>query len=143
MADRYENDVQFVERMTEHNITMLDIQLRDIVAIHVIVKESRVELSVIAAAQSQRFRDLVQGQKLQNMPAPPTQQMLETFIEMMNHWETFAFGLTEAVRTEQPLPEVDVSQQIILSDALMEEMNHAMELKRERNDSIRIVRSME
>ena len=32
MADRYENDVQFVERMTEHNITMLDIQLRDIVA---------------------------------------------------------------------------------------------------------------
>ena len=32
MADRYENDVQFVERMTEHNITLLDIQLRDIVA---------------------------------------------------------------------------------------------------------------
>ena len=32
MADRYENDVQFVERMTEHNITLLDIQLRDIVS---------------------------------------------------------------------------------------------------------------
>ena len=32
MADRYENDAQFVERMTEHNITLVDIQLRDIVA---------------------------------------------------------------------------------------------------------------
>lgn len=33
-------------------------------------------------------------------PAPPTQQMLETFIEMMNHWETFAFGLTEVRKAE-------------------------------------------
>ena len=30
MADRYENDVTFIERMTEHGITLQDIQLRDI-----------------------------------------------------------------------------------------------------------------
>jgi len=89
---------------------------------------SKVELSVLVAEQSQLLQDLVQGQKLENKPAPPTQQMLDKFISVTNMWNTFSVGLEEAVR-QTTIPEVDVALQISLQSSLLQDLNDAMDLQ--------------
>jgi len=98
------------------------------VAIGLAIQDSKVELSVLVSGQSQLLSDLVQGQKLENMPAPPTQQMLEKFISVTNAWKSFSVGLEEAVRATT-IPQVDISLQIILMDSLLADLNAAMDLQ--------------
>eukprot|EP00435_Cladocopium_sp_Y103_P024050 s1268_g5.t2 len=89
---------------------------------------SKVELSVLVAEQSQLLQDLVQGQKLENKPAPPTQQMLDKFISVTNLWNPFSVGLEEAVR-QATIPEVDVVLQMSLQSSLLQDLNDAMDLQ--------------
>ncbi|CAJ1406780.1 unnamed protein product [Effrenium voratum] len=91
------------------------------------VQESKVELTVVVSAQTQLLRDLVTGNKLDNMPSPVTQEMLNQLIEARAGWSALMEGLEEAIQLDE-LPQVDVFRGIILGNAQFSRLMNAMEL---------------
>ncbi|CAJ1352732.1 unnamed protein product, partial [Effrenium voratum] len=91
------------------------------------VQESKVELTVVVAKQTQLMRDLVTGNKMDDMPAPVTQKIMDKVIHAREAWSNLADGLDEAIQQDE-LPKVDVLRGLLLGNVLFEDLMDAMEL---------------
>eukprot|EP00913_Durusdinium_trenchii_P034689 g32451.t1 len=96
------------------------------IANNISVQSSKVQVSVLVALEQQIFNNLVHGQKAENMPAPPTQQILERFISAARVWSIFAQGLEEAVH-EDYLDKASIQAQLTLTSSMVDDLTEAME----------------
>ncbi|CAK9093994.1 unnamed protein product [Durusdinium trenchii] len=98
------------------------------IANNISVQSSKVQVSVLVALEQQIFNNLVHGQKAENMPAPPTQQILERFISAARVWSIFAQGLEEAVH-EDYLDKASIQAQLTLTSSMVDDLTEAMALQ--------------
>ncbi|CAE7293356.1 unnamed protein product [Symbiodinium natans] len=95
------------------------------VALRSNVHTSKVELTVLMAETGQMMRSLVEGKKVDGIPAPPNQKVVDLLEHAWERWDVLSHVLTEAVHMEV-IPGVMVDRVAQLSQAVLADLDVVM-----------------
>lgn len=70
------------------------------VGLKVDVKNSQVEITVMLSQASSNLRNLIEGNKIRGIPAPPSQSVVDKLLDVAATWKTFESEMEAAVHLE-------------------------------------------
>ncbi|CAK9009312.1 unnamed protein product [Durusdinium trenchii] len=117
----------FMTLAQQEILTKTTMQYFTQVGLKVDVKSSQVEITVRLSQASGNLRNLIEGNKVKGIPAPPSQEIVDELLSVDATWKTFESELEAAVHLES-VSSVTMARVDLLGERILEVLGRVMHM---------------
>lgn len=117
----------FMTLANQRVLTKRTMQYFTQVGLKVDVKSSQVEITVRLSQASGNLRDLIEGNKIKGIPAPPSQAIVDALLSVDATWNTFESELEAAVHLES-VSEIIMARVDLLGERILHTLESVMHM---------------